>query len=131
MEAPPTLAGLFSSAPGMRVAFANLVHTPPNDWEGERRSLLDRRISELGLSIQGSLVEKYVDRLYAELDARGLRFHPPVYLSDEWGCPDGTPLIGIPFYLADRRLGAIESALTAASNLAFRSYHFARPMFSE
>ena len=95
----------------MRRAFANLVHTPPNDWEGERRSLLDRRISELGLSIQGSLVEKYVDRLYAELDARGLRFHPPVYLSDEWGCPDGTPLIGIPFYLADHRLSRIEEEL--------------------
>jgi hypothetical protein len=47
------------------------VHASSNDWEGERRSLLDRRISELGLSIQRSLVEKYVDRLYAELDAKG------------------------------------------------------------
>jgi hypothetical protein len=24
-----------------------------------------------------------------------------VYLSDQWGCPDDTPLIGVPFYLAD------------------------------
>ena len=95
----------------MRLAFANLVHTSPNDWEGERRSLLDRRISELGLSVRGSLVEKYVDRLYAELEARGLRFRPPVYLSDEWGCPDGTPLIGVPFYLADQRLARIEEEL--------------------
>jgi hypothetical protein len=95
----------------MRLAFDNLVHAPPNDWENERRSLLDRRISELGLSIHGSLVEKYVDRLYAELDAKGLRFHPPVYLSDEWGCPDGTPLIGVPFYLADQRLTRIEEEL--------------------
>ena len=88
-----------------------LVHASSNDWEGERRSLLDRRISELGLSIRGSLVEKYVDRLYAELDEKGLRFHPPVYLSDEWGCPDGTPIIGVPFYLADQRLARIEEEL--------------------
>ena len=111
LKAPPVPAGLFSSTSGMRLAFANLVHTSPNDWEGERRSLLDRRISELGLSVRGSLVEKYVDRLYAELETRGLRFRPPVYLSDEWGCPDGTPLIGVPFYLADQRLARIEEEL--------------------
>jgi hypothetical protein len=95
----------------MSLAFGSLVHPSPNDWEQERRSLLDRRISELGLSIRGSLVEKYVDRLYAELDEKGLRFHPPVYLSDEWGCPEGTPLIGVPFYLADPRLARIEEEL--------------------
>ena len=38
---------------------------------------------------------------YAELEAHGIAFRPPVYLSDQWGCPDGTPLIGVPFYLAD------------------------------
>src|SRR5687767_5266780 len=96
---------------GMPLAFGNLVHTSPNDWEGERRSLLERRISELGLSVRGSLVEKYVERLYSELDAHGLAFRPPVYLSDEWGCPDGTPLIGVPFYLADPRLARIEEEL--------------------
>ena len=95
----------------MRLALTTLVHASPNDWERERRSLLDKRISELGLTIRGSLVEKYVERLYAELDAKGLRFHPPVYLSDEWGCPDGTPLIGVPFYLADQRLARIEEEL--------------------
>src|SRR5688500_11534998 len=95
----------------MPLAFGNLVHTSPNDWEGERRSLLERRISELGLSVRGSLVEKYVERLYSELDAHGLAFRPPVYLSDEWGCPDGTPLIGVPFYLADPRLARIEEEL--------------------
>jgi len=95
----------------MRLAFRRPVHASPNDWERERRSLLDQRISELGLSVRGSLVEKYVERLYAELDAKGLRFHPPVYLSDEWGCPEGTPLIGVPFYLADQRLARIEEEL--------------------
>jgi hypothetical protein len=108
----PSLTGPFVfPSVGMPLALGNLVHTPPDEWEGERRSLLDRRISELGLSIRGSLVEKYVQRLYEELESKGLVFHPPVYLSDEWGCPDGTPLIGVPFYLADPRLARIEEEL--------------------
>jgi hypothetical protein len=53
-------------------------------------------------------VEQLVKQLYAELESRGLEFRPPVYLSDEWGCPEGTPLIGVPFYLADPRLIRIE-----------------------
>ncbi|MBA3656269.1 MAG: putative zinc-binding metallopeptidase [Gemmatimonadaceae bacterium] len=77
-------------------------------WEAERHSLLESNISDFGLSIQGSIVEKLVDELYRELDSRGLKFKPQVYLSDQWGCPDGTPLIGVPFYLADQRLSAIE-----------------------
>ena len=77
-------------------------------WEGERRTLLDRRISDLGLSIAGTAVERLTNQLYDELAARGLAFRPPVYLSDQWGCPDGTPLIGVPFYLADARLAKIE-----------------------
>ena len=53
-----------------------------------------------------------MEQLYSELDARGLKFHPMVYLSDQWGCPDGTPLIGVPFYLADPRLERIESEMS-------------------
>ena len=77
-------------------------------WDSERQALLARRISDMGLTIRGSLVERMVEQLYQELDARGLAFRPPVYLSDQWGCPDGTPLIGVPFYLADPRLARIE-----------------------
>ena len=77
-------------------------------WERERSALLERRISELGLSIRGSPLERLVDQLYEELGAKGLAFRPPVYLSDQWGCPDGTPLIGVPFYLADPRLARLE-----------------------
>ena len=79
-----------------------------SDWESERQNLLTRQISELGLAIPGTRVERMVQQLYSELDARGLKFRPPVYLSDQWGCPDGTPLIGVPFYLADPRLERIE-----------------------
>jgi hypothetical protein len=79
-----------------------------SDWESERQGLMARKISELGLSIPGTRVERMVDQLYRELDAKGLALKPPVYLSDQWGCPDGTPLIGVPFYLADPRLERIE-----------------------
>ena len=85
-----------------------LVNTG-RDWAEERRALLASRISDLGLSLAGTIVEPLVHQLYAELTARGLRFRPPVYLTDEWGCPSDTPLIGIPFYLADPRLRRIEA----------------------
>jgi hypothetical protein len=88
--------------------FGGLMTESFSDWESERQNLLTRQISELGLAIPGTRVERMVDQLYSELDAKGLRFHPPVYLSDQWGCPDGTPLIGVPFYLADPRLERIE-----------------------
>ena len=81
----------------------------PTQWSSERDQLLGRRISELGLAIGGSRVERLIARLYDELAERGIAFRPPVYLSDQWGCPDGTPLIGVPFYLADERLERIEA----------------------
>ena len=86
---------------------------PPTDERAPASALLDRRISDLGLSIEGSPVERLVEQLYAELDARGLAFHPPVYLSDEWGCPEATPLIGVPFYLADQQLARVEAEAAA------------------
>jgi hypothetical protein len=79
------------------------------DWDRERSQLLGRQISELGLAIRGTRVEQLVARLYEELAARGVAFSPPVYLSNEWGCPDGSPIIGVPFYLADERLERIEA----------------------
>jgi hypothetical protein len=82
---------------------------PSASWDSERAELLGKRISELGLAISGSRVERLIAQLYEELSARGVAFRPPVYLSDQWGCPDGTPLIGVPFYLADPRLERIEA----------------------
>jgi hypothetical protein len=68
-------------------------------------------MSELGLSMRGTLVERPVQQLYEELSAKGLAFRPPVYLSDHWGYPEGTPLIGVPFCLADPRLLRIEEEI--------------------
>ncbi len=78
--------------------------TPP-----EVRELLGKRISQLGLRIEGSAVQRFVDQLYRELEHKGLKsFRPVCYLTDEWGCPDGQPVIGIPFYLADPQLARLE-----------------------
>jgi hypothetical protein len=85
------------------------VDDRPAEWDAERGQLLGRRISELGLEIAGTRVERLVERLYGELADRRIAFRPPVYLSDQWGCPDGTPVIGVPFYLADERLERIEA----------------------
>jgi hypothetical protein len=82
------------------------------EWDRERAALLDRPISSLGLTLQGTMLERLSDRLHAELADRGLVFRPPIYLSDEWGCPDGIARIGVPFYLADERLRRIEEELT-------------------
>ena len=84
----------------------------PPEWEAERNALLGQRISDLNLRIGGSRVERLVARLYEELAAHHVSFRPPVYLSDQWGCPDGTPLIGVPFYLADPRLERLESEMS-------------------
>ena len=84
-------------------------------WHEERERLLNSRISELGLRIEGTELEPLVEQLYRELEARGIAFKPPVYLTDEWGCPEGVPVIGVPFYLADPQLSAIENEL--AENL--------------
>ena len=81
-------------------------------WETVRFELLKAPISRLHLAVEGSPVEKYVRRLRREMEARGFRFKPDIYLTDEWGCPDRTPVIGVPFYLADARLIRLEEEQT-------------------
>lgn len=81
------------------------------DWLAERARILKATIDQLGLRIEGTYLEQLVTRLYAELDAAGIRFKPRVYLADEWACPDGVPVIGIPFYLADEKLSRIEDEI--------------------
>lgn len=76
-----------------------------------RDVLLQRRIGDLRLQLKGTRLERLVERLYEELTRAGLTFHPPVYLSDEWGCPDRVPIIGVPFYLADPNLTRLEDEL--------------------
>ncbi len=84
-----------------------------DDWSEERERLLQRRISELGLKLEGTRLEKLVSQLYEELEEAGLaEFRPLVFLSDEWGCPEGVPVIGIPFFLASKQLSRLEEEMT-------------------
>jgi hypothetical protein len=70
--------------------------------------LLERRISKLGLKLEGTEVEPLIQQLYSELTARGLTCHPPCFVGDEWFCPVGIPAIYIPFFLVHERLRRLE-----------------------
>jgi hypothetical protein len=93
----------------MSAARAKLLVT---SWSTVRYELLNTRICDLGLSIKGSPVEPLILQVERELEAKGLKFKPTFYLSDSWGCPDEVPAVGVPFYLADRRLSRIEEEQT-------------------
>ena len=46
-----------------------------NGWETVRYELLNTRICDLGLQIEGSALEPSIRRLYAELSAKGVFFN--------------------------------------------------------
>ncbi len=70
--------------------------------------LMQLRLSRLGLTIEGTWLADCVQRLYDELEAKGIRLRPHVWLSDEWFAPDSAPGFAIPFYLAHPRLMRLE-----------------------
>jgi hypothetical protein len=80
--------------------------------EQERCRLLSKKICKLSLTIEGTRLEKFIAQLYRELEDAGVYFKPGAYLSDEWGCPQGSPVIGIPFYLSSPQLHKLEGKLT-------------------
>jgi len=81
------------------------------DWTalGDEQ-LLDVRMCDLGLTIEGTDLEQRIAQINTELDARGLIFRPHYWLADEWFTPDGVPGVAIPFYLAHPRLARLELA---------------------
>lgn len=72
------------------------------------KELLETRICDLPVKIEGTWLEECVSELYRELKERNLKFRPLCYLTDEWLTPDGEPVIGIPFYLAHPTLTKLE-----------------------
>ena len=76
------------------------------DWPDEK--LLDLRMCDLDVRIEGGDLEGRIAHLYGELKDSGLRFRPHFWLSDEWFTPDDVPGIAIPFYLAHPRLARLE-----------------------
>lgn len=71
--------------------------------------LLRIRLKDLGLTIAGTGLDISLAKLYDELDLRGLRLKPHVWLSDEWFSPAGVPGFAVPFYLANARLRRLEA----------------------
>jgi len=72
------------------------------------RQLLDLRLCDLPLKIQGTNLQLRMEKLYRELNARALSFRPHVWLGEEWFTPDGIAGFAIPFYLAHPRLIKLE-----------------------
>ncbi len=70
--------------------------------------LLDLRLCDLDLRIEGSILEESIEHLHRDLEHRGLRFLPHYWLSDEWFTPDGIPGSALPFYMAHPRLMELE-----------------------
>src|SRR6202790_267871 len=82
---------------------------PRHAWETlSDDQLLSLRFCDLKLKVHGTELEQAIERLYRELEMRGIRFRPHCWLAQEWFSPDGIPGIAIPFYLAHRRLARIE-----------------------
>jgi len=88
------------------------VTSPDASWtELPDDALLEKRICDLDLSLKSSDVEATIQELYANLQARGLKFFPSCYLADEWFVLEGGASIGIPFYLSHPRLIQLEEKM--------------------
>jgi hypothetical protein len=82
------------------------------DWASlSDQDLLERRISQLGLRLEGTTLEPLIRQLYDELSAHGLVFHPSCHVGDEWFVPIGIPAIFVPFFLVHDRLRALERTM--------------------
>lgn len=78
-------------------------------WEKLSDSeLLDVRLRDLGVGIEGTWIEESLTELHGELAQLGLRFRPYAWLSSDWFAPDYVPGIAVPFYLAHPRLMKLE-----------------------
>ena len=76
--------------------------------EAISQEILGKRICDFDLKIEGQPLEKVIERFRRELHQHAIvKLQPAFYLTDEWGVPEGTVAIGIPFYLADKKLLAV------------------------
>jgi hypothetical protein len=80
------------------------LRVPANWTELPDEQLLDLRLSDLPLRLEGTVVEGWIAQLKAELESRELRLPLHFYVSDEWFTPDGTASMAVPFYLTHPRL---------------------------
>lgn len=95
--------------PPTRHALSKRKKSPEYRWaDYDDDALLRMRFSSLRLRLRDSLVWPDVEQLKDELERRGIRFRPHVWLSTEWFSPDGIPGFAVPFYLAHPRLRQLE-----------------------
>jgi hypothetical protein len=81
----------------------------PPEWVNlNDDELLEKRISQLGLKLEGTELQPLIQQLYDELSQKGLLFHPPCHVGDEWFVPVGIAAIFIPFFLTHERLRRLE-----------------------
>ncbi len=79
------------------------------NWQNySDEQLLDLRLKDLSLTIEGTPLERRIARLYQELNEKNLIFRPHFWLSREWFAPEDSPGVAIPFYLAHPRLMTLE-----------------------
>src|SRR5690606_24560824 len=84
----------------------------PHAWtELDDEGLLRLRFRDLRLRIEDAPVWRDVERVNGELERRGIRFRPHVWLSESWFSPDGVPGFAVPFFLAHPRLQRLEERL--------------------
>jgi hypothetical protein len=86
----------------------SLIHA----WETVRYELLNTRLCDLNLRLSRSPILPALNRLRKEFHDHRIGLAPAFYITDGWGCPNRVPVIGIPFYLADKRLMRIEEEQT-------------------
>ena len=90
--------------------------------------ILNRRICDFDLRIEGRPLEQIIERFRAEMRERGITaLEPRFYLTDEWGVPEGTVAIGIPFYLADAELLRVHGLKGGLVEGSRRGRHLALP----
>ncbi len=75
------------------------------------KEILNLKLSDLELTIQGSFIEKYISKLYSELEERNIIYKPHIWISSEWFTPDGIPGFAVPFYLLHPKLIKLEKKI--------------------
>ncbi|HOK39797.1 MAG TPA: putative zinc-binding metallopeptidase [bacterium] len=72
-----------------------------------KSELLNTPINKLGLKIEGSILEQAIDEVYKEIEENEIILRPNFYLSDSYGCCEGTANIGLAFWDANEILREI------------------------
>lgn len=84
--------------------------------------LLMTPIFSLSLKIQNSIFEKLIREVKRELQKHRLAYKPHFYLSDEFGCVEGTVNIGIPFYMASPELEELNREVGSEKHQALEDH---------